>query len=779
MAEKAQLKTIQCPTCGAGLKTDNFNAPLECVHCGNTFVPMENTRSTEAPPAFSGGAVRVSGMQTPSSVLAYLDEFFETYDWEAFGYAQALTIAEIDRAAASLRTTCADDHCTWQVCFQAVSVPFLRKVDSCKNLLSSIVADYRQDNLDAYSTFDAYKRISTALTDNRDDVVSKLEKLAANAAKYGIEAQDHQALLTQLDAIRAVSLPLVYAQLSDIPQVQEYDREKNARIVETLSAQGINANAQYQQAKSLIAQQQYVGALTLLLPLKGYNDTDKLIEQLDKYFLLDDVLEIDGRLYYFSKSSPEQQTLNLHPTAEGKILGKPLITDINQILTNYADLLYYLDARNRLVRFDLAAKTKTVLSKNHFDASTVFSYNRTLIMTSTSADYDGSKNLVSLNLATGQVDIIADKIKDMVRREGNKLVYTKRKKVGLLPRLFTYIFNLDTHTTTELAMKKPEIHGFVENHVVFSVDSGRKNRNLFIKELDSQKPAQCIERNILSFCDITAGKLFYYVGSPRARYLIVTNWDGSNRIQWPMYISEILFEQGGWLYYTRKVGYNAILCKARLDGTDRKVIAADIDTFVKIKNGYLYYINDETTLCRVRMDGSNLQELCDGVETVLSVKEDKIIFVSIDEKVSLGEFGGTQLIHSIYAVEFDGSGIRKLANDITKVKAYDDNTIYYTTAVSMDEQADDGSTETIIKNFLLRLNAETYISAPLLELKVQPVEDASSGFVGSMILMCIGLIVAFIGMFTNNGILTFLGFIGAVVFLIAGLSFMKKKGLSS
>jgi hypothetical protein len=155
-----------------------------------------------------------------------------------------------------------------------------------------------------------------------------------------------------------------------------------------------------------------------------------------------------------------------------------------------------------------------------------------------------------------------------------------------------------------------------------------------------------------------------------------------------------------------------------LDGSKFSIIAADIEKFIDIKNGYLYYINDVSTLVKVRMDGSNLQELCDDVETVLSVKEDKIIFVSIDDRITTGSFEQTttKIVKSIYAVDFSGSGKIKLAYNIKNAKEYDENTVYYIAAKEIKSSYDQ-----LDKQFdvLYKLDVETYANDVLLEIRVE------------------------------------------------------------
>ena len=83
---------------------------------------------------------------------------------------------EIDSLANSLKVSSADDKNTWFVCFKAASVPFLRKVEGCQQILSSVIEEYKKDSLDAYSKFDAYKRIASMIITAKSAVVANLEK---------------------------------------------------------------------------------------------------------------------------------------------------------------------------------------------------------------------------------------------------------------------------------------------------------------------------------------------------------------------------------------------------------------------------------------------------------------------------------------------------------------------------------------------------------------------------------------------------------------------------
>ena len=328
MSEKVALKAMRCPICGENLKAENNEDAIVCVYCGNTVVPVNEATSISAKAtngfAFNG-VFRVEGIKTASSALAYIEQFYEEYDWEAFAYAQTLSIAEIDKVASSLKLSSADDKNTWIVCFKATSVPFLRKVEGCQQILSSVIEEYKKDNLDAYSKFDAYKRIATMILLAKSTVVASLEKFVSNAKKYGASSAETAALKADIQNIIHSSSVETFFDIESIPAIKAFIAEKNAKIAQGLAAEGINAADEYARAKALIDEKKYAEALSVLLSLRGYADTVALIKKIDKYYLISNVLEIEKNLYYFKKESTESETYKLHPTVDGKISDKAII----------------------------------------------------------------------------------------------------------------------------------------------------------------------------------------------------------------------------------------------------------------------------------------------------------------------------------------------------------------------------------------------------------------------------------------------------------------------
>lgn len=770
MAEKVTLKLMKCPTCGANLKVEDAAKNIVCVYCGNSVMPVaDSTPVAHNSNTGVSGVVKVEGIKTSSSALAYIEQFFEEYDWEAFTYAQSLSVADIDALTDSLKVSSADDKHTWFACFKAISVPFIYKINGCKKILTSVIEEYKKDDLDAYGKFDAYQRIVAMIVSHKGEIIETLDRIVDKAIKYGALSAEVDRLNAEIDIIKNLAIFDRYVNIEAIPEIKTFIEQKNARIAQELAAEGVDAEKEYLYAKTLIAEKKYVAALNVLLSLKGYCDAKMLAEKIDKYFLISDVLEVEGVLYYYKNDVSTLNTFRLHPTENGKIIEKALIKDIGNIITNYADILYYLDDNGRLKRYNFATKTEEKLFKKRLSKQSIYVYGKKAFLLANCDDYNDSKHdLIELDLATGMVKTLLMNIRSIVSFADGKMVYTLLQKGNKESQEFvaTNIIDVDTTHIVHLGINEINVEGFADHCVVFTRPAPNKyNKNLYIKALDSESPARLVEENIFRFCDVIADKLFYYIGNTRNQTLININCDGSERKEWPLYISELLFEQGGWLYFVRRAGYNSILCKSRLDGSKFSIIASDIDKFIKIKNGYLYYINSESALVKVRMDGSNWQELCEDVETVLAVREDKIVFVSVDDRITSGAFemATTKIVKSVYAVDFSGSGKIKLAYNIKNAKEYDENTVYYT-AVG-NEKVD----------VLYKLDVETNRSEALLSIAVEE-ESKPLGCAAILLPAIVACFLAFLGLVSDSEGLTVFGIVVAFISIVVGLvvSFNKQ-----
>ncbi|MBR6676367.1 MAG: DUF5050 domain-containing protein [Clostridia bacterium] len=724
------LKTLKCPNCGAPLKAVNDSDAIDCVYCGNTVVPVNDSNPVEGADNAFSGTIRIEGIKTSASALAYMDEFFEEYDWASFATSDYLTVYAMDKLVSSVKMNSADDKNTWICAFKASYVPFVKKVEGCNTLLREIIEEYEKDDLDAYSKFDAYKRVTSKLASSKESTVATLEKAIANAKKYGAEADELEPITAALDSLKSCDVDALckYDAIDSIPEIKRFADEKNARIAEELRAKGIDANALYNDVKTLIQAKSYVKALQALHTLDGYLDSASIAKKVDNYYLIDDILEVTGKLYYYM-SSPKKDTLSLYPEENGTIAKKPLIKKIAQVVTNYADLLYFVDNKGKLKKYDLANKLLEKVYDKHVSQSVICVYKQKAYLMGFKGKIPGESNeLIELDLATGATRSLLTNVRSIISIKDGKIAYISSEIRGKAPQpARTCVLDLDSMRFIAIGTLNITLHGYIGDYAIYTRQAPNKlNQNLYAKSISTSDPEFIIEHNIYAVNTIMADKIFFYIGSSANKSLISINPDGTDRKEYPLFVSKLLFEQGGWIYFIRRSGYNAVLCKSRIDGSAFTVIAPDIDEFVSLKNGYLYYISTYKALMKVRMDGTTLTRLCDKVDKVLSVNESKLIYITFDDNGK----------KSIYAESFDGSGKRKLVYDIRTAKEYDDNTIYYITSDKVE--SDDGKSQPFTDT-LCRLFVDTNVSEELLE-----VDSAVKKALGCILAILIGagLIIA-------------------------------------
>ncbi len=712
MEKKIELKIMQCPTCGADLKVEKPGEAVACVYCGNEIVPVVSS-SSEMNRDGLGMSVRVEGLKTPASALAYLDLFFDDFDWDSFVISNTSAIRDIEKIADRLKTSSADDKNTWIFCLKAICRTYSERVLRSAKLIDGIVKKYKDDNLDAYSDFDAYKRIVKSLKREYPTVAALRKKYLVYAEKYGAQADE----IAQLEATYTVTDPAVclkdYADIKDIPAIAEHIKNKNAAIAGELAMQGIHAQQEYETALACINEGEYVKALNILIMLNGYEDSLRLIGKIDRVFSISDIWEIEGvryRLITEESKRGKVQTYALYPFADGELADRPIVRKMTSIITNYADILYYFDVNMKIRAFDLKNKTDKLIDKKSFtEKSLTVSEDRRKVFILHVKENETLKSFYELDLANGTLTLLKERIKEICFNQDGKFTIKESVKTDKSSaKTVLSVFCVDTKQTYEIDDAKSEVCGYIDNAVVYTKPNPNKhNKSLYIKQLRENSPRVLLESNILDFCNIIAGKIYYYIGNNRNRILININPDKTQRKEISLYLKSVLFEQGGWIYFIRQSGYNTVICRSRTDGSRTGVVCSDIEEFIRYEDGYLYYINSASCLMKVRMDGSNLQTLCTRVKDVLSIDDEKVIYISADAAVNnQNEVAATttsRAVSSIYVTDTAVGGRMKLAYDVFRAKEYDEDYIYYI------EKGKAGSQRT-----LYRLSVKTYESEKVL-----------------------------------------------------------------
>ena len=659
-----QLKIMECPTCGAKLKYKPGDKEVVCMCCGNTYLLSEFGGESSLNGRSQGmNAIKVDGIKTSSSALAYIEQFLDSYDWESFASDTYLEIDELTKVVDDLKVTSADDFKTWIACFIVRVVPFSKKIELRPKMYQTLINEYEKDNLDSFGMYDAYKNVSSFLVKAYKGIKEEAEKYIVYAEKYNAPKEEIAHLRKMLNDLSVDELSkTLYPTIEDIPEIISFNEERQNQLVKALAEVGIDAETEYQNALSLLEQKQYVQALVTLYKINGFKDTRKLIEKTDQSFVLSkNVFFNQGNIFYLKEDST---LFNLYRANEQGIDKNPIAKSIYRVVAIYADSLYYVTENNQLRGLSLTTNTKIELKPNlTIKDKTLFiiKENAKAYFSSVS---EGDVKLYQLDFLTNTLKRVAEKIKKFVGFKSHYAVYQQRieNKKAIIVK------DLNSAATYEISNVDIDPVCFFDNKLLFTtINPEEFNKALWLYDFEKEEKI-ILEKNITDLPKVVDGHIYYFsIDNLKIKRLITIDVDGSNRQELSPYVKEVLFISGDWLYFIKGYGYNTALCKMHLDGSHLKTIASQIDEFIKIDCGYLYYVDDDRDLRRVRMDGSRKSLICYDVKDVFVINNEKVIYSAYDKKKMV----------SIYAIDFDKQGRRKASYDVLEAGLYDENTIYF------------------------------------------------------------------------------------------------------
>ena len=769
MENKDTFIELKCKSCGGTMEYKSGAVDIECFYCGKNYL-ISDFKDTPEPQTSSvteinvQSSVRIEGISSAASAVAYIDEYIEDYDWDSYVTARDFEISELNRVVAKMKSSYADDKNTWISAYNVLYVTYKKKVEGCYSLIREIIAEYSADNDDIYTKFDSYKLVAAAVKKKYEKTVEQLDRYTAKAGKYGAEEAELASLKERTAELKVVESLKEYESINEIPAVAKAMESENRRIAAELAAQGINADMAYERAIALEKSGKHAVALNLLYNLKGYKDSAAIASRINKYFSIDDVLEIAGKLYFYKREEDSYGTtiFSLYPLKDGMIDSEALIKDIIKVVENFADKLYYINTEGHLRCYDFSAAADTEISDESFDASKVFYPKKPGKIYL----YDEAE-VYELDLFSGSIKVHCDMDFEVKYWDKENLVIQKFEEVNDKQSV-CIVRELDIATLeyTDLYVgtepSKMDIEAFYKGNVIYTVcNPDESNRELYIKKLRDTSKARLLEANILRFIRMGNDRVFYSIGSDRRSTLITLDLNDNTRCQMVSYIDNVLYQKGDWVYFTRKSGSNSVLCRCRVDGSKYTFIADKIKKTVEFKNGYLYYINTKNSLICVRMDGTNSKHLCNNVEFEPVLRDDKLVFTSSDY------MDGENKKYSIYAVDHERGGLIKLAYDIKHVKAFDKDMMYFINSRECPQTPGEATTYDSngneVKRYietLYRIDLNTNTTEQLMILET--IEAEKKSYLALLIAIC--LVVMFVlGCIAESWGLILISLIGVLV----------------
>lgn len=712
----SKIVTYVCPKCGASIEHDlepadgKVNDHEQCTYCQRWFsieelenyerggATAQGTNVTSAPTAMYSSYIDDS-----ESALAFLDNYFETYDWNKFYYNSELSIREIDQIVEKQLVKAAANPATWELHFNAKATPLLRKIKGLKTLAQKYIDEFlkSEDTTNAYRYFDSYKRISSCIISQKDDICKKLSAAIKYHKRYNGDQSVSAALESQLQQL-TVELNNIHTvnNEKDIPGYLEACQQKTRRKADELRAKGIDAEVVY--SKSISAYKSHAPAREVLasfLKVDGYKDAQDYCDKLNAQF----AFPIEGAIYirlanasfYMTREVPEafnvneagkeaekteqeqqdtankKQTYSLYPVVD-KIPAisktkKPIVSGITDILKSFAGTIFYVKNNSTICYID----------------TTVEPITENIIEAGKTGDYDNAKGEVESQFG-GKYMFIKKKLQavSVLKKGCFKKLFSKNKADDIVVNTYNnyslVAIDLEECTAETIVPELVDIKDIFGDQIFYrTADKETESQSLYAYNYETKE-----NKSILVNADIQAvvdGKVIYTLWEPvewnNALYALDLHSGDAKLLDTNVYGYYATID--GDIYYYVGNSYCLTLYSISADGSNKREILNDIASVkylsgAETRYGWLYLTTGNTakqrSLYKISKDGINSRDkgfvtLCNGYFKKLIEIEDGYVYYlnAFDE---------------LHSVREDGKDDKCLLTNVGQIVKKDTNDIY-------------------------------------------------------------------------------------------------------
>jgi hypothetical protein len=314
----------RCPNNGCVLNYSDGDKFVDCPYCDtkHSIAELETTTrrepsKTESKVRFGVGAVpAILGFDNPESGVVFIQNFFDTYDWEAFKETSDLEIEEIAEVVYNNKMKNGAVGTSWYIDFKSVSVPLLQKINGLKELAVKIGSKYNtQDASECMALFDIYRQIITNVSANKETIIKRLEAAVKYAHGFALEANRLKEIQTEFKQISAILNDI--KEVKEVEDIPEYIDAQNKASVEIekklLEEKGINVKDLYEEAVRLFEAGGAAksSALANFEQIRGYKDTNKYIKKINNYFDINELFHFADKYFIYKSHSVSVPALNV------------------------------------------------------------------------------------------------------------------------------------------------------------------------------------------------------------------------------------------------------------------------------------------------------------------------------------------------------------------------------------------------------------------------------------------------------------------------------------
>ncbi len=401
-------------------------------------------------------------------------------------------------------------------------------------------------------------------------------------------------------------------------------------------------------------------------------------------------------------------TLELYEVVDKLPSEKPVIEKITKILTVYANKLFYIKNGKTIAAYDFGALNETEIctsKKNDIKLDSRF-YNSIGSKMYLVKDMKEAKigcfasfinkiksffkkkhkapkvkntiALMEINLANNTSLDIIDAAMAIKGIEDDYIFYSVAEDFDdddLFNKIALRSYNTHNGDKKIVLEDTHDIHEVVDGKVVYTINTPNVwNMQLRVHDIEKQTDV-VIEDNIYDYKGVRGDRIFYVVGNAAYLPLYSNSFAGDDRIEVMANVENILGVVNNWIYVEKYSEYydTNVIIKVSLDGKERITLCQNYKSTVKITDAFFYYLDKDSNLCVVQGNGNGYCKIAEGINKdniIIDNKRNKIYYLRYET------VGYKRKNYSLYAMDIEGHGVKKIVFDVTAMKDYDKDTLY-------------------------------------------------------------------------------------------------------
>ena len=695
----ALFKFRACPYCGFRLAVATDDEVIACPNCGeesdvNNLLPLSVEDAKIKP--INEEIPSYSGSLEPLSVQKFIEEYYARIDIGQAGVEIDLKPVRFLPLINSLELTKGDDKATWQAKFTAYYRPYERKLFCIEEAEAKALELYNANNLHILNVlFEQIRESISEVLNLKDAFFDRLEECLRKTAECeGVLPSEIELMSGLISGLRAqVESKRVPENIYEIEDIALAKTALDTAIATDLSGAGINANANYNEGKSLLAAGNEAEAIAKLKPLGQYKDAAMLVEEAKRWAQFNGELLYLGGLPYlifahaevekeiredpvtvdlFDFFRPSLPGLDLYPVKdEEPDLKNPVILNFQFFLACFGDYFYYINELGKISCINCQTREQKTIETLGFKPRPDLFYQTVnegeegilLVESAERNAVDPNRNFFRLLIIkfgdfTNPIHVFSNPI-DNLRNLNDHLgpcryPYVCAARAELIEAGSTIIEK--THidiidlkhreTKTDFLIQNGEFVDGDEEFIYYAAYKNSKyNVDVYQKSF-ATGAERLLVSNVFHAVTVIDKRLYYTVGNRHkqtlycldvltgASSLVMDRFDGYG-------MGSLLSDN---FYFYRGSGYNRTLMRTGgINGAAVPVachVSPKEGAFAEFKGGHFYYVDAFEKLCRVCLDGEHFEVVARNVDRILKVDVNYIYYLlkeTVDELYDLEE----------------------------------------------------------------------------------------------------------------------------------------------